>query len=98
VWEDRDPEAAARLKTARARIAEIAERLGMPTENVLTPDHLRRIAWRPPERLDADSLAEALRGLGAREWQIAQVLPDLLAALADPEPLPVRAKGSSADR
>ena len=98
VWEDRDPEAAARLKTARARIAEIAERLGMPTENVLTPDHLRRIAWRPPETLDADSLAEALRALGAREWQIAQVLPDLLAALADPEPLPVRTKGSSADR
>ncbi|GAB4099552.1 HRDC domain-containing protein [Sinomonas halotolerans] len=80
VWQDRDPEAAARLKHARARVAEIADHLGMPVENVLTPDHLRRVAWRPPEPVTADSLGGSLRGLGAREWQISAVVSGLLEA------------------
>ncbi|NUP75523.1 MAG: ribonuclease D [Sinomonas sp.] len=93
VWEDRDPEAAARLQTARPRVAEIADELGMPTENLLTPDHLRRVSWRPPEPLNAVSLADALRELGAREWQIDRVLMAVLDAFEHPDPLPARKKG-----
>ncbi|BCT76040.1 3'-5' exonuclease [Sinomonas cyclohexanicum] len=95
VWDDRDPEAAARFKTARPRISAVADSLGMPTENLLTPDHLRRIAWRPPAPLTAESLAAALRDLGARAWQVDQVVPTLLEAFEHPEPLKVRKKATA---
>lgn len=71
-WVDRNPEADARLKAARPRVEEIAEGLGMPTENLLTPDLLRRVAWTPPAEVDAESIGAALTALGARPWQIAQ--------------------------
>jgi ribonuclease D len=78
-WPDRNPEADARLKAARPAVEQLAETLRMPTENLLTPDLLRRVAWAPPEPLTAASLGEALSALGARDWQIeqtAQVIVD----------------------
>ena len=44
----------------------------MPTENLLTPELLRRVAWSPPAPLDAASVGQVLSELGARPWQIAQ--------------------------
>lgn len=69
-WADRNPEADARLKAARPRVEEHAESLRMPTENLLTPETLRRVAWNPPGDLSAQSVAAALEALGARPWQI----------------------------
>lgn len=71
-WGDRNPEADARLKQARPAVEERATELSMPTENLLTPETLRRVAWEPPAPADAGAIAEALRALGAREWQIEQ--------------------------
>ncbi|WP_194398364.1 ribonuclease D [Microbacterium atlanticum] len=71
-WADRNPEADARLKAARPVVEERAEELRMPTENLLTPDLLRRVAWAPPEPVSVESVADALTALGARPWQIAQ--------------------------
>ncbi len=71
-WPDRNPEADARLKAARPVVEALAEELRMPTENLLTPDLLRRVAWSPPEPLTAASIGDALAELGARPWQIAQ--------------------------
>lgn len=71
-WVDRNPEADARLKAARPVIEQRAEELGMPTENLLTPELLRRLAWSPPEPVTAVSVGETLESLGARSWQIAQ--------------------------
>lgn len=70
-WADRNPEANARLKAARPAIEEIATGLNMPVENLLTPDHLRRVAWEPPAVLSAGAIGAALTALGARRWQIA---------------------------
>ena len=69
-WADRNPAADARLKAARPVVEAHAEALGMPTENLLTPDLLRRVAWEPPEPIDADRIGEALGALGARPWQV----------------------------
>ncbi|MFZ3452461.1 HRDC domain-containing protein [Arthrobacter sp. 7Tela_A1] len=88
VWARNDPAAAARLHTAKPRLAAQAERLNLPVENLLTPDHLRRIAWRPPTPIDLDSVSEALRSLGAREWQIRESAAILTVAFLDPDPLP----------
>ena len=55
----------------------------MPTENLLTPETLRRVAWAPPAELTADAVGAALAEWGARPWQIdqtAQVIADSFVA------------------
>ncbi|MCK1797091.1 ribonuclease D [Streptomyces sp. XM4193] len=80
-WADKDPAAAARLSAARSAISSHAERLRMPQENLITPDTVRRLCWEPPADPSPESVAEVLRGLGARPWQIEQTLPLLVGAL-----------------
>ena len=48
VWAERDPVAAARLATARELVTAFAEERHVPVENLLTPDYLRRVLWKPP--------------------------------------------------
>ncbi|MDQ1113725.1 ribonuclease D [Microbacterium testaceum] len=82
-WADRNPEADRRLKKARPAVEARAEELRMPTENLLTPETLRRLAWAPPAELTADSVGAALAELGARPWQIdqtSQVIADSFVA------------------
>ncbi|MFD8688799.1 ribonuclease D [Streptomyces sp. NPDC059651] len=81
-WADKDPAAAARLSAARSAVSELAERLKMPQENLITPDTVRRVCWEPPKNLSPDTVENALLGYGARHWQIEQVAPILLRALA----------------
>jgi ribonuclease D len=69
-WASRDPAAAARLAAARAAVGAVAEEHGLPVENLLTPETLRRAAWSPPDPPTAEALAAAFRGRGARDWQI----------------------------
>jgi ribonuclease D len=69
-WVDRAPEADARYKAARPRLLHMSEAMSIPVENLLTPDHLRRVAWDVPDVIDAVHVGEALRQAGAREWQI----------------------------
>ncbi|MDO8382504.1 MAG: ribonuclease D [Microbacterium sp.] len=86
-WADRNPEADARLKAARPAVEEIATELGMPVENLLTPDLLRRVAWTPPDPADAENIGSALRSLGARAWQVeetAQAIAEAFVAAAQP--------------
>ncbi|MCI3933656.1 ribonuclease D [Streptomyces sp. AN091965] len=80
-WADRDPAAAARLSAARAAVSELAERLNMPQENLITPDTVRRVCWEPPAPVGVESVSAALAAHGARAWQIEQVAPSLTAAL-----------------
>lgn len=70
-WADRNPAADARLKAVRPRIEQLAAELKMPTENLLTPETLRRVAWSPPTSVDATAIGQALADLGARPWQVA---------------------------
>lgn len=90
VWADKDPVAAARLQTAKSRITRTAETWNIPLENLLTPDTLRRLCWKPPAPIDPDTVTAALRGLGARQWQIDLLAPVITVALLDPDPLAQR--------
>ncbi|MET8540938.1 ribonuclease D [Kitasatospora sp. NPDC004799] len=81
-WAEKDPVAAARLSGARAAIGELAERYHLPPENLITPDLVRRVSWQPPADLGPESVAAALRGLGARQWQVDLVAPAVAAAFA----------------
>ncbi|MFC8451170.1 ribonuclease D [Kitasatospora sp. NPDC057223] len=79
-WAEKDPVAAARLSAARAAVSELAEKHSMPPENLITPDLVRRVSWEPPAAPTAEAVATALRGLGARQWQVGLVAPALAAA------------------
>ena len=81
-WREKDPEAAARLATLRPAVAALADEHRLPTENLLTPDTLRRIAWQPPADCSQAGVAAALRERGAREWQIALTAGPIAQGLA----------------
>jgi ribonuclease D len=80
-WGDRDPAAAARLSAVRAALTAVAEEHRLPIENLLQPELVRRTCWRPPEPLSTESVVEALRAGGAREWQIGLTADALATAL-----------------
>jgi ribonuclease D len=82
-WAERDPVAAARLALCREAVTRIAGEHALPPENLISPDSVRRLAWTPPEPVDAATVAAALRGGGAREWQIGLISAALAAALAE---------------
>ncbi len=86
-WADKDPVAAARLSAARAALATLAGKLRLPVENLLQPDHVRRVLWEPPETREPDALeaalADDLRALGSRPWQIELTIPVLAKAILD---------------
>ena len=82
-WSRRKPEAAARLEAARLALGELSEQVTVPTENLLTPDLVRRLCWdwKPPTG-DAAAVIEAfLIDGGAREWQRELTVARLAAAL-----------------
>jgi ribonuclease D len=81
-WAERDPAAAARLAALRAAVGAVAETHKLPTENLLAPDHLRRIAWTPPDEASLGVIEETLAGLGARQWQIDLTAEAIAAGLA----------------
>lgn len=81
-WADRNPEADARLKAARPVVEATAQELGMPTENLLTPEYLRRVAWDLPGTSAAE-IGAALAELGARPWQIEQTAQKIAAAFVE---------------
>lgn len=83
LWGSRRPEADARLKEARAAIAELSNALSMPVENILTPETVRRLAWSPPDPLTESTVAQELARHGARPWQIEATVCVLTQAFVD---------------
>ncbi|MGC0271596.1 HRDC domain-containing protein [Pseudactinotalea sp. Z1739] len=96
-WKDRNPEAAVRLDAVRPTIRALADELELPQENLLSPDTQRRIAWRPPSSATEELVAQALRDLGARRWQVEQVTERLTQALATGTPVGVPEVADTAD-
>jgi ribonuclease D len=70
-WSRRKPEAAARLEAARAALGGLSEQVTVPTENLLSPDLLRRLCWdwSPATPDPAATIEEFLVAGGARPWQ-----------------------------
>ena len=93
LWRDKFPEKFAPLSHARASIELIAQENQIPVENLITPEHVRRVCWKPPvgatSTLSVSEVEKALTELGARQWQIDLVAPALAAALLEREPIPV---------
>jgi ribonuclease D len=88
-WSDRAPEADRRLRAAKPAVQKVADELGIPLENVVTPDHLRRLAWNPPAETTPEAIADALRELGARPWQIDATAQMIALAFVEASQAPV---------
>lgn len=76
-WSSRNPDAAARLATARAALTELSAEVAVPVENLLAPDLVRRMCW--------DGITDVggyLESTSARPWQRELTVPRLTAALA----------------
>jgi ribonuclease D len=96
-WAKRKPEAAAYLESARAALGTLSERVGVPTENLLSPDLVRRLCWDFQEVPDVRGvIADFLSAGGARNWQRELVVPALSAALSQPD-VDESAAGGSVD-
>ena len=80
-WAERDRPAADRLVAAKAAVAALADEHHVPAENLVQPDAVRRLAWRPPEPSTPGAVGDALHELGVREWQIGLVAGPLAKAL-----------------
>ncbi|MBW8710870.1 MAG: HRDC domain-containing protein, partial [Mycobacterium sp.] len=83
-WARRKPEAAVRLEVARAALTELSQRVSVPTENLVSPDVVRRLCWDwHPVEDTAAAVDEFLRDAGARPWQRELAVPALSEALAN---------------
>lgn len=72
-WSQKFPESYAVLEQVRSEISELSETFGMPPENILTPDTMRRLLWQP--NYTPDQLEDEMRQRHVREWQIDLVAP-----------------------
>lgn len=85
-WRDKFPERYAPLTHARSKVLLRAQELNMPTENLISPELVRRICW-DQTKPELSIVSTKLEKLGARTWQIEQVAPLLTEALSEREPL-----------
>ena len=90
IWKDRNPLGYARLTHARAALIELSAQIQIPTENLVTPELVRKICWQEPPTSTSeyqDFVVEQLNKTGARPWQIELVTPAIAAALSQTEPV-----------
>jgi ribonuclease D len=92
-WSRRKPEAAERLEAARNALSELSQRVSVPTENLLTPDTVRRLCWdwQPVEDIGS-AVEEFLIQAKARQWQRELTVPVLTVALT---PKPPESEGAA---
>ncbi|SPM37385.1 Ribonuclease D [Mycobacterium rhizamassiliense] len=84
-WSRRKPEAAARLEAARAGLAEVSQRVGVPAENLISPDLVRRLCWDWEAVADpVTAVEDFLRAGQARPWQRELVVEALARAVQPP--------------
>lgn len=82
VWQSKDPDAAARFDAVRPVVLATSQEYDLPAEILISPDHVRRLAWRPLG-FTRTEIADQLREYGAREWQIDLLADRFAAALTD---------------
>lgn len=85
-WAEKNPAASERLARCREVITTIAETHNLPTENLISPQLVRNLAWEPPAELTVEAVSATLREQGARAWQVRLIIEPILDALAPTTP------------
>ena len=96
-WPNRYPEADARLKAVRSALAALSDELQIPVENLLTPDYARQLCWEPPKEVVELEIADELKRLGARNWQIQLTSPVIVKALIEASEQKIKAESSPSE-
>jgi ribonuclease D len=89
VWQEKNPVAWARLNASKEELTRLSQERAIPSENLLTPDFLRRLCWDAPTDISASGIRQALLDRGARVWQVdivAQALSDAFRDAGEAEP------------
>lgn len=90
IWENKNPLGYARATHIRAKVNELATLIGMPPENLVSPEVIKRLCWNEPPTFELSSYIEStLRTAGARSWQVALIGPHLEAGMRETTPLKV---------
>jgi ribonuclease D len=93
LWKEKFPAKFAPLSHARFGIEQESRRLEIPSENLITPEIIRKVCWNPPagatETLSLSGVRAALVSFGARSWQVNLVAPILAAALMEKKALTI---------
>ena len=94
-WADKAPEAHRRFVVARDLVNTAAERMSIPVENLLTPEHLRRLCFAPDDPERPSAIDAQLEQLGARRWQRDVAVPLIVEAFAQAHQLDELAANAS---
>jgi ribonuclease D len=89
VWQEKNPVAWARLNASKEELTRLSQEQSIPSENLLTPDFLRRLCWDAPTDISASGIRQALLDRGARVWQVdivAQALSEAFRDAGEAEP------------
>ncbi|MFT3715063.1 MAG: ribonuclease D [Gordonia sp. (in: high G+C Gram-positive bacteria)] len=87
-WDQRNPPAARRAHEVRPAIKEIADREGLPAENLLAPDVVRELCWTGLSPADPGAVDAWLADHAARPWQrslTAEAIAEALRAADQPQ-------------
>ncbi|MDO5535532.1 MAG: HRDC domain-containing protein [Propionibacteriaceae bacterium] len=74
-WPTRFPDAADRWSRLRPATLELAEQWGLPVENLIGPDAVRKLAWEPPSPATEATVDTFWAIEGVRPWQRELVVP-----------------------
>jgi len=92
IWREKNPLGYARLTHTRAALIELSKQLQIPSENLITPEFVKRICWQEPPTMESDYenfVQNELTKLGARGWQVEQVVSVIAPHLGAKEALVV---------
>ena len=71
------------MEAARSALTALSAEVGVPTENLLSPELVRRLCWDWQVTSDAaTAMDDFLRDRGARAWQRSLVVPVLAPAMS----------------
>ena len=90
IWKEKNPLGYARLTHARAKIVALSSEIEIPSENLITPELVRKLCWDLPpvdQSQYEEYVSAQLKSFGARGWQVEQVAPLIASALPETEPL-----------
>ena len=89
IWEKKNPQGYARATHVRAKVNELASEIGMPPENLISPECIKRLCWDEPIGELSSFIEGALKGAGARDWQVGAIAPHLIGPIQEREPLKI---------
>ena len=99
-WPTRWPNAHKRLICTRHNLTEVAKKLEIPLENLVSPETIRQICWIERDSAELDEIIRELNSFNARDWQIeliASVMVESIRTSQEFEPVVAEAEKNGSE-